>query len=370
MANIRLLEDKYLKAKIAYYEGTPILTDAEFDALEVHLKSLGSKAPEQVGAKRKDFDFSHPTKMLSLAKLQSEATENGTDYKEEDFRKWVNKNKALLGLMPELEASPKFDGNAINIIYQGTKLANILTRGDGFTGKDITKRITQHVPSELLLLGLDIQDTDTVEIRAEVVIDIRLFDEKYSAEFANARNYVAGVIGKDDADEVKVSELKVIPLHFLVNGKHVSWNHFKRNIFSSFNWNSLFIPDNYVQTIQSFEKLRETINYQLDGVVISFPAHIRELLGENDHDPEWALAIKFVPKEAITEVVGIEWNVSKKGEIIPTLLLKPIFLDGSMVGRCSAYNAGYIVDNNINNGTLVSICKRGDIIPAVQRIIS
>ena len=172
--DFRLLEDRYLKAKIAYYEGNPIMSDAEFDALETHLKSLGSKVPEQVGAKRKDFDFSHPTKMLSLAKLQTEATEDGTDYKEEDFRKWVNKNKAILGVLPELEASPKFDGNAINIIYQGTKLHNILTRGDGLTGKDITKRMAQHVPDELLLLGLDVQDTDTIEIRAEVVIDVQI----------------------------------------------------------------------------------------------------------------------------------------------------------------------------------------------------
>jgi len=368
--DFRLLEDRYLKAKIAYYEGNPIMSDAEFDALETHLKSLGSKVPEQVGAKRKDFDFSHPTKMLSLAKLQTEATEDGTDYKEEDFRKWVNKNKAILGVLPELEASPKFDGNAINIIYQGTKLHNILTRGDGLTGKDITKRMAQHVPDELLLLGLDVQDTDTIEIRAEVVIDVPLFNEKYASEFANARNYVAGVIGKDDADEVKASELTVIPLHFLVNGKHVAWSHFKRNLFSCHNWNSSFIPDNYVYTIQSFEKLRKTLNYQLDGVVISFPAHVRETLGENDHDPEWAIAIKFVPVETITEVDGIEWNVSKKGEIMPTVLLSPVFLDGSTVRRASGYNAGYITNKAIGVGAKVSLAKAGDIIPEIQKVIA
>jgi len=308
--------------------------------------------------------------MLSLAKLQTEATENGTDYQEDDFRKWVNKNKAILGLMPELEASPKFDGNAINIIYQGTKLVNILTRGDGLTGKDITKRMAQHVPSELILLGLDVEDTDTVEIRAEVVIDIRIFNEKYAADFANARNYVAGVIGKDDADEVKASELTVIPLHFLVNGKHVAWSHFKRNLFSCQNWNTSFIPDNYVQTIKSFEKLREILHYQLDGVVISFPAHVRELLGENDHDPEWAIAIKFVPVEIITEVDGVEWNVSKKGEIMPTVLLKPVFLDGSTVKRASGYNAGYITNKCIGVGAMVSLIKAGDIIPEIKKVVS
>jgi len=131
MDNIQHLEEKYLKAKIAYYEGTPFLTDAEFDALEALLKEKGSKAIEQVGSKRKDFDFAHPTKMLSLAKIQ---TEEG-NYMEADFQKWFQKRSQMInGHKPILYASPKFDGNAINIIYRGTDLANVLTRGDGFTG--------------------------------------------------------------------------------------------------------------------------------------------------------------------------------------------------------------------------------------------
>ncbi len=91
MDNIQHLEEKYLKAKIAYYEGTPFLTDAEFDALETILKNEGSKVIEQVGSKRKDFDFTHPTKMLSLSKIQTEATEEGTNYVEDLFQKWFQK---------------------------------------------------------------------------------------------------------------------------------------------------------------------------------------------------------------------------------------------------------------------------------------
>ena len=66
------LENKYLSAKIAYYNGEPIMSDAEFDVLEQYLKDNGSKVHEQVGAKVKDYDFSHPTKMRSLAKIQTE----------------------------------------------------------------------------------------------------------------------------------------------------------------------------------------------------------------------------------------------------------------------------------------------------------
>ncbi len=375
MEKDRLSEDRYLKAKIAYYEGDPIMSDNEFDVLEQHLRNLGSKVIEQVGMKRKDFDFSHPTKMLSLGKIQTEAREDGTtNYVIDDFDKWYQKNRAKVGEVL-LKSSPKFDGNAINIIFQRNKLVNVLTRGDGYTGKDVTKRFLPHINNELELVDLDISEDDVIEIRAEVVIDINFFKEKYEGtkeegKFANARNYVAGVIGKDDFDKVKVSELQIIPLHYLVNGKFIAHKHFAKNSFCSKSWDIPFRPTDYRLIIEKYEEMRKEIQYQLDGVVISFPIEFREKLGVNDHDPEWALAVKFVPVETITEVEGIEWNISKRGEMIPTLLLKPVFLDGSTVSRCSAYNAGYVVKNGIKPGSIVSICKRGDIIPAVQRVIS
>jgi DNA ligase (NAD+) len=378
MDNIQHLEEKYLKAKIAYYEGTPFLTDAEFDALETILKNEGSKVIEQVGSKRKDFDFTHPTKMLSLSKIQTEATEEGTNYVEDLFQKWFQKRLLALQnefgktLNPVLWASPKFDGNAINIIYRGDNLANVLTRGDGFTGKDITKRFVgaNKIPETIGLLGIDeFSNEDIIEIRCEVVINAKLFEEKYSKEFANPRNYVAGVIGKDDEDLVKMSELDIIPLHYLINGKYAHQNIFGKNLAFSKDYNTPLFAENYVDVIKAHENLRKTYAYQLDGVVISFPIEFRSILGENDHDPEWALAVKFVPVEVVTAVEGVEWNLSKRGEIIPTLLLKPVLLDGSTVRRASGYNAKYLLEKSIGHGALVSIAKAGDIIPEIQKVV-
>lgn len=370
MDNIRSLEEKYLKAKIAYYEGNPIMSDSEFDALESHLKSIGSKAPHQVGSKRKDFDFSHPTKMLSLAKIQTERAEGGTNYMEEEFRKWYFKRREIAG-PSELRVSPKFDGNAINCIYQGTKLVNVLTRGDGISGKDITDRIKLLIENELALAKLEVTEEDIIEIRCEVVIDVNLFDKKYAGEFANARNYVAGVIGKDEYDLQKVSELTVIPLHYLVNGRNVWPGHFQINPVMGASYEEPMLSREYKEKMKHYEDVRKNrdIPYQLDGIVITFPYMRREKLGENDHDPEWAIAIKFVPEEIITRVTGIDWKVSKRGEIMPTLELEPVFLDGSTVGRASGYNLGYLVKNGIAPGAKVAIAKAGDIIPEVQRVV-
>lgn len=370
MQNIQLLEEQYLKAKIAYYEGEPILSDTEFDALEQLLKHNGSKVIEQVGSKRKDFDFAHPTKMLSLLKIQTETIENGTNYMEDEFHNWYNKRAKIIDRSVSLLASPKFDGNAINIIYRGTKLSSVLTRGDGSYGKDITKRFRKMIPNEISVRDLRINDSDTIEIRCEVVINIKTFNEKYSKDFANPRNYVAGVIGKDEEDDLKVSELSIIPLHFLVNGKHIEQRHFSPNILFGLNVNKMFIPDIYVSIIKSYEELRKAYEYQLDGVVISFPIQYREMLGENSHDPEWSVSVKFVPIEATTEYEGIEWSVSKRGEIIPTVLLKPVLLDGSVVKRASGYNASYILKKKIGIGALISIFKAGDIIPEIQNVVS
>lgn len=375
MDTTRVLEQQYLKAKIAYYEGDPIMSDSEFDVLEQHLLNLGSKAPEQVGSKRKDFDFEHPTKMLSLSKIQTEAREDGTtNYAIDEFDKWLQKNEAKVGNVPFLLSSPKFDGNAINITYQGTKLASVLTRGDGFTGKDCTERFLPHIDNEIVIDGLEVTEDDVIEIRAEVVIDVNIFNKKYKGtkeegKYANARNYVAGVIGKDEYDHVKVSELTVMPLHYLINGKFVSHEYFMSNNSYWATFDVPFRPGDYKQIIQMWEERREELPYLLDGVVISFPVKHRATLGQNSHDPEWAVAIKFVPVETITGVNGIDWKVSKKGEIMPTLELDPVFLDGSTVKRASAYNAGYIVKNKLGPGAKVSIAKAGDIIPEVQKII-
>jgi len=374
MDNTQRLENQYLKAKISYYEGDPIMSDSEFDSLEQILKNNGSKVIEQVGSKRKDFDFAHPTKMLSLGKIQTEKNGDKTNYVENLFQKWIDKCTKVVGDGTHLYASPKFDGSAINIIYQGTSLSTILTRGDGFTGKDVTKRLRSKVSDELIVQEVKFTNEDSIEIRCEAVIDINVFNEKYfgtreEGKYTNARNFVAGVLGKDDYSQEKIDDITLIPIAFLVNGKHIHRSHFNKNEFCSTNHDIKFNIEDYVDIIKKFEELRKTYNYLLDGVVISFPVTYRETLGENDHEPLWSIAIKFVSEVATTGVVDIEWNVSKRGELTPVVLLKPVQLAGTTVKRASGYNAGYIFNNKIKKDMLVKVVKRGDIIPAIEIII-
>lgn len=376
MNSIFQLENVYLSAKIAYYNGTPIMSDSEFDSLEKILKNYNSKVINQVGSKTKDYDFSHPTKMLSLSKIQTELYEDGnTNYMFTPFKSWYSKRISVIG-QSKLLSSPKFDGNAINLIYIGSKLTTILTRGDGEKGKDVTSTLKSLFPNHIIFEGSN-KIEDTIEIRCEVVIDKYLFNDKYLRSetnpdgFSNPRNYVAGVIGKDDYDITKVSELVPVPLHFILNGKHVSPDLFMSNDFvSNERYEVERDVENFVDIIKEYEDMRDSFRYQLDGVVFAFPTENRELLGQNSHDPEWSIAIKFIPEDATTLYFGKEWNVGKTGELTPVILLNPVQLAGTIVKRVSGYNLGFILKNKIGEGSLLTIHKSGDIIPEVQNVVT
>lgn len=376
MNNLFELENKFLEAKLKYYNETPIMTDAEFDALEKYLKEQGSKVIYQVGAKTKDFDFAHPTPMLSLGKIQTEENDDtSVNFMTEVFMTWFNKRIAILGGKKiQLESSAKYDGNAINAIYIGGILKNIVTRGEGDGGKDVTVRLLNQFPRVLSLVGHELSPTDIVELRCEVVIEIALFDKKYGVgtetNSANPRNYVAGVLGSDTIDSTKCSELMVMSLHLILNGEHIEINNLNNHKELMDNvYTRIMDVDDYEKEIQWYIELREKFHVQLDGVVISLPVEHRTMLGQNDHDPEWAIAIKFVPEEAVTDWKGYLWAIGKTGEFTPVILLEPVQLAGTSVKKASAYNAGYVVKNKIGPGTKVSIAKAGDIIPEIQSVI-
>ena len=288
---------------------------------------------------------------------------------------WYNKRAYIINLknLFKMFISPKFDGNAINVVYIGGILTSIITRGDGTFGKDVTKRLESRFPKKLKFNNPDftLQSDDIIQIRCEIVIDKYLFHDKYKPlGFANPRNYVAGVIGGDDFDAVKVSELDPIPLHFLLNGEQLGSDSFMENeLVSSTRFEEEYDIRNYIDIIKKFEDMRDDFKYQLDGVVFAFQPEFREDMGQNSHDPEWSIAIKFIPEEAVTSVIGIEWNVGKTGELAPVIQLNPVLLAGTTVRRVSGYNYGYIINQKLGNSSVISLIKSGDIIPEVQSVL-
>jgi DNA ligase (NAD+) len=351
------LEQLYFQAKEAYYNGESIMPDDEFDYLEKELISLGSDAPYIVGADDRKAKYSHPSPMLSLAKYQ--ATLAG-DPPTSQAQGWMDR----IGKV-SYEISPKYDGNAANAIYQEGKLLQVLTRGNGTKGRDITDKVKHNLPDVIGILG-------TVEIRGEVVIKVSTFNQKY-AEYKNPRNYVAGVLNRDENPESVLADLDFIPLEVRVHSDEGIL--FVNPNLPGFKFNPyVFHIGGFTGQFEDAYKTMEDyrINhceYQLDGFVIKAPNDLRPGLGENSHDPNWAVAIKFPPKEAITKIKSISWQFGKTGQVTPVAVMEPVDLDGSTVSRAALFNYGYLKEKGAFPGATVAIAKSGDIIPQITRVV-
>lgn len=361
------IEDLYLQAKKAYYKGEPIMSDDEFDRLEEHLKAENSPVLDIVGFDDEDRNakFNHPSKMLSLAKYQASLDGTPPTQQATAWLKKFNHNS--------YEATPKFDGNAVNYIYRNGKLQAVLSRGNGTAGRDYTTKLYNTAPSTINVSS----DIEIIEVRGEIVIPTKTFDEKYS-KFKNERNFVAGILNRDEDISNIVSDFVFMAVEIRAH-KFNSTQEFLpiQEFFPKWNFN-LGSP----LMVLNFQKNEFDCVYQkmldyrlnecpfrLDGFVIKTSEEYRLAIGENSHDPNWAVAIKFPPQEAITTIKRIQWNFGKTGEFTPIAIMEPTALDGTTVTRATMFNYGYVKERGCFPGAEVSIAKSGDIIPQIQKVL-
>lgn len=364
--DIKKKENLYILAKTRYYEGNPIMSDFEFDTLEEELKSLNSQVIAIVGSTElKDMKFNHVSRMLSLNKIQVLQNEP-ISIANTKFINWKSTNTPN-GLKVDLmEATPKFDGSSCNLIYDNGKLSLALTRGDGIKGQNILEKLKLIVPNTINI-------TDKVEIRGEIVIPTSTFNSKYSDIYKNPRNFVAGILGRDLVDPSIVSDFHFVAFECRIHNDR-SYHHPRAKEFLSENG---FITPPKIELFSSFELVyNQFLNYrikecpyQLDGMVIKFPEELRNDIGETEFAPKWAIAIKFPPKESITTIKDIHWNIGISSEFTPVAILDPIELDGTTVSHVNLHNYGNVLRQKLLPGAKVIIVKSGDIIPIVQKVI-
>ena len=361
--NIKNLENNYLLAKQRYYEGNPLMSDYEFDLLEEKLKSLDSHVVNIVGSQNlKDSKFHHASPMLSLSKIQ---VHHNIAFPISDFLHWFNTNSNDNKI--KLEGTPKFDGSSCNLIYENGKLEWALTRGDKEKGQNIIDKMKLIVPPT-------ISTNDKIEIRGEVVIPFDVFQSKYAKDYKNPRNFVAGILGRDEINEEIIKDFHFVSFEVRIHTDEMqhmeeSNSFLKTNGFITPPIVELFNAKDFQSVYNKFYEFRKTSPYPLDGIVIKFPETIRTSIGETTHHPKWAIAIKFPPLESITTIKSISWNIGFTGEFTPVGNLEPIDLDGTTVSNVSLYNYGNVINNGLLPGAKVIIVKSGDIIPIVQKII-
>ena len=368
-----------------YVLDNPNISDSDYDKLFQELLNIENNYPElltsnspsqRVGAEPSEAfkQIKHTTAMLSL----------GNAFYEDDliaFNKRICDELDLVDI--EYTAEPKFDGLAVTIHYENGNLKLAATRGDGYTGEDVTHNIKtiNTIPLTISLKDLPSQ----FEVRGEVFMlknDFLLLNksqsEKGEKTFANPRNAAAGTLRQLDPS-VAVKR----PLRFYAYNIFSSTTQITNSQAESFEILKKYkIPTTQhikvikgVEGMMSYYKeindLRPSLPFDIDGVVykVNLFKH-QDNLGFVSRAPRWAIAHKFPAEEAHTELLGIDVQVGRTGSITPVARLRPVQVAGVTVMNATLHNEDELRRKDIHIGDHVVVRRAGDVVPEVVRVIS
>ena len=292
-----------------YYEGDPLISDAEFDSLA---EQFGY---EEVGYSTQD-GVEHAFRMYSLQKV----------YEGEDERPFDG-----------IE-TPKLDGAAIALTYVNGVLRLALTRGDGKRGQDIT-----HLVPHLMVPEVIRTKHVVVQITGEVVAPKNI---------PNARNYAAGALNLKSLDEFSTRNVD-----FIAYGASPS-------LQETWLGDMMAIHSLGFETVIS----ADCDDYPQDGVVVRINDNEKFLrMGYTSHHPRGAYALKTRQEGVITTLLDVVWQVGKSGVVSPVGLLSPVKIGDATVSRATLHNMRYIRELNLEIGCQVEVIRSGEIIPRVVR---
>ncbi|NOZ63117.1 MAG: NAD-dependent DNA ligase LigA, partial [Calditrichaeota bacterium] len=365
----------------------PEISDAEYDRLMRELQALENQFPDLVtpdsptqrvgAAPLEAFEpYAHTTPMLSL--------DNGFD--EGEIREFESRLKKMLrpGTSVEYVAEPKFDGLAVELIYENGVLTVGATRGDGIVGENVTQNIKTIKSVPLRLIDREIPPPGRLEVRGEVVLPIQEFEnlnrqrEKDEEPlFANPRNAAAGSLRQLDP---KITASRPLDLFFHSPGQvvgyefHTHWD-FLNTIAK---WGLKVSPLKQLcrsldETFAFYSQLmarRENLPYEIDGMVIKVNDMAqRATIGEKTRSPRWAIAYKFPARQEITQIIDIIAQVGRTGTLTPVAVMKPVRISGVEVSRATLHNQDEIDRKDIRIGDWVVVQRAGDVIPEVVKVI-
>ena len=299
------------KASAMYYSGTPILSDAEFDALArlYNYDTVGHTVTDGIP---------HLYKMYSLQKVfDLNAVESSTS---------------------PMVRTPKLDGAAVSLQYVNGHIAQALTRGDGNLGRDITLKLEELVPNVISIKG-------KVQITGEVVAPDTI---------TNARNFAAGSLNLKDLIEFRSRCKDLVFVAYDIQGVEYerlseAMDHLSQNGF---------------EVITRFD----SAGYPTDGEVFrvdNYDAFYR--MGYTAHHPRGAFALKEQKDGVTTELLDVVWQVGKSGVVSPVAILQPVEVGDALVGRATLHNIEYIRSLNLEIGCSVEVIRSGEIIPRIVR---
>jgi DNA ligase (NAD+) len=362
-----------------YVLDDPEVSDAEYDELMRELRKLEEEFPELITEDSPTQRVSgRPAELFAPAPHRAPMLSLDNAFSWEELNAWGKRVEREVGRRSDFVCELKIDGLAVALLYEDGHYVRGATRGDGYTGEDITANIRtiRQIPVRLR----EKKPPKVLEVRGEVYLPVKAFEklnerlvENGQRAFANPRNAAAGSLRQKDP-QVTASR----PLRMWCHGVGVSeGKRFARHseILDFLKESGLPVPpttermeslEEVFAFCENWEKHRHDIDYEIDGVVVKVDQiALQEELGATSKAPRWAIAYKFPPEERTTVLRHIFVHTGRTGVVTPFADLEPVFVGGVTVGTATLHNEDEVKRKDVREGDTVIVRRAGDVIPEV-----
>lgn len=381
LQRMRGLIDKLNEASRRYYDQNESdISDDEWDAMYAELRKLEEKTGERMadsptrrvgGAVMEGFEqHRHIARLWSMDKAQSE----------EEILAWAQrceKQTTEAGGLPKNSycVEYKLDGLTVNLTYDGGRLIQAATRGNGEVGEAI-------LPQAMTIrtIPLTIPFTGRMEVQGEGIMrlsELKKYNETSAEPLKNARNAAAGALRNLDP---QVTASRHLDAFFYQIG-YIEGRSFEtqQDMLDFMKTNGLNISpfvrpaqtiEEALEAVHQIEKERETLDFLIDGATIKITdMRTREVLGTTDKFPRWSIAFKFPAQETVTKLLKITWEVGRTGKLTPLAHLSPVDICGVTVKRATLNNYDDICRKRVRIGSEVWVRRSNDVIPEIMGVV-
>lgn len=381
LQRMRGLIDKLNEASRRYYDQNESdISDDEWDAMYAELRKLEEKTGERMadsptrrvgGAVMEGFEqHRHIARLWSMDKAQSE----------EEILAWAQrceKQTTEAGGLPKNSycVEYKLDGLTVNLTYDGGRLIQAATRGNGEVGEAI-------LPQAMTIrtIPLTIPFTGRMEVQGEGIMrlsELKKYNETSAEPLKNARNAAAGALRNLDP---QVTASRHLDAFFYQIG-YIEGRSFEtqQDMLDFMKANGLTISpfvrpaqtiEEALEAVHQIEKERETLDFLIDGATIKITdMRTREVLGTTDKFPRWSIAFKFPAQETVTKLLKITWEVGRTGKLTPLAHLSPVDICGVTVKRATLNNYDDICRKRVRIGSEVWVRRSNDVIPEIMGVV-
>ena len=381
MQRMRELIDRLNEASRQYYDrNESMMSDGEWDSMYAELRRLEDETGERLedsptrrvgGEVLAGFEqHRHIARLWSMDKAQSEA----------EVLAWAQRAKKLTedaGALPENAycVEYKLDGLTVNLTYDGGKLVQAATRGNGEVGEAILPQA-----QTIRTIPLTIPFSGRMEVQGEGIMrlsTLRAYNETADEPLKNARNAAAGALRNLDP---KVTASRRLDAFFYQIG-YIEGKSFETQaeMIAFLKENGLSVSpylgeaktiEEALALVHEIEAKRDTLDFLIDGATIKLTdMRTREVLGTTDKFPRWAVAYKFAAQETVTRLEDVTWELGRTGKLTPLAHLAPVDICGVTVRRATLNNYGDICRKRVRVGSDVWVRRSNDVIPEIMGVV-